>query len=100
MLARHQACNQIISPNGCNYDENLLISQHVIFFILPPLIRIRKALENKNNMEDDRVAILESQLAQAKLIAEEADKKYEEVNTADTSQPCRLVNKSHPKQLL
>jgi Fe-S-cluster formation regulator IscX/YfhJ len=30
-------------------------------------------------MEDDRVAILESQLSQAKLIAEEADKKYEEV---------------------
>ena len=41
--------------------------------------RIRKALENKNDMEDDRVAILEAQLAQAKLIAEEADKKYEEV---------------------
>jgi hypothetical protein len=32
-------------------------------------------------MEDDRVAILEAQLAQAKLIAEEADKKYEEVRT-------------------
>lgn len=31
-------------------------------------------------MEDDRVAILEAQLAQAKLIAEEADKKYEEVD--------------------
>lgn len=30
-------------------------------------------------MEDDRVALLEQQLAQAKLIAEEADKKYEEV---------------------
>lgn len=30
-------------------------------------------------MEDDRVGILEQQLAQAKLIAEEADKKYEEV---------------------
>ena len=42
--------------------------------------RIRKALENKSNMEDDRVAILEAQLAQAKLIAEEADKKYEEVS--------------------
>ena len=40
--------------------------------------RIRKALENKSNMEDDRVAILEAQLAQAKLIAEEADKKYDE----------------------
>ena len=47
-----------------------------------PLVchRIRKALENKSNMEDDRVAILEAQLAQAKLIAEEADKKYEEVS--------------------
>ena len=99
-MAQHQACNQIISPNSCNYDENLLISQHVIFFISPPLIRIRKALENKNNMEDDRVAILEAQLAQAKLIAEEADKKYEEVKTVDTSKPCRLVNKLHPKQLL
>ena len=32
-------------------------------------------------MEYDRVAILESQLAQAKLIAEEADKKYEEVHS-------------------
>ncbi|XP_034937376.1 tropomyosin isoform X4 [Chelonus insularis] len=41
--------------------------------------RIRKALENRTNMEDDRVAALEQQLAQAKLIAEEADKKYEEV---------------------
>jgi tropomyosin-1 len=30
-------------------------------------------------MEDDRVSILETQLSQAKLIAEEADKKYEEV---------------------
>lgn len=43
--------------------------------------RIRKALENRTNMEDDRVAILEAQLSQAKLIAEEADKKYEEVDT-------------------
>ncbi|XP_018799289.1 PREDICTED: heat shock protein DDB_G0288861 isoform X9 [Bactrocera latifrons] len=41
--------------------------------------RIRKALENRTNLEDDRVAILETQLVQAKLIAEEADKKYEEV---------------------
>ncbi|XP_014251880.1 tropomyosin isoform X16 [Cimex lectularius] len=40
--------------------------------------RIRKALENRTNMEDDRVGSLESQLAQAKLIAEESDKKYEE----------------------
>lgn len=45
----------------------------------PSIYRIRKALENRTNMEDDRVAILEAQLSQAKLIAEEADKKYEEV---------------------
>lgn len=45
----------------------------------PALTRIRKALENRTNMEDDRVAILEAQLSQAKLIAEESDKKYEEV---------------------
>ncbi|XP_059047843.1 uncharacterized protein LOC131843250 isoform X4 [Achroia grisella] len=44
--------------------------------------RIRKALENRTNMEDDRVAILETQLSQAKLIAEESDKKYEEICTA------------------
>ena len=42
-------------------------------------LRIRKALENKSNMEDDRLAVLENQLGQAKQIAEEADKKYEEV---------------------
>ena len=39
-------------------------------------------MENKSNMEDDRLAILETQLAQAKQIAEEADKKYEEVKTS------------------
>ena len=31
-------------------------------------------------MEDDKLTVLESQLVQAKQIAEEADKKYEEVN--------------------
>lgn len=41
--------------------------------------RIRKTLESKSNMEDDKVAVLEAQLAQAKQIAEEADRKYEEV---------------------
>ena len=33
-------------------------------------------------MEDDRTTALESQLGQAKQIAEEADKKYEEVRNA------------------
>ena len=47
--------------------------------IFAEIFRIRKVLENKSNTEEDRVAIMEQQLAQAKLIAEEADKKYEEV---------------------
>ena len=34
-------------------------------------------------MEDDRTTALESQLGQAKQIAEEADKKYEEVRTKE-----------------
>ena len=59
-------------------------SQTYLYSLLSPPARIRKALENKSNMEDDRVAILEAQLAQAKLIAEEADKKYEEVRQKTT----------------
>ena len=50
-----------------------------MFGSAPSQLRIRKALENKANMEDDRTTALESQLGQAKQIAEEADKKYEEV---------------------
>ena len=42
-------------------------------------------LENKSNTEEDRVAIVEAQLAQAKLIAEEADRKYEEVKKKESS---------------
>ncbi len=38
-------------------------------------------------MEDDRTALLETQLAQAKQIAEEADRKYEEVSTNVVSLP-------------
>lgn len=41
-------------------------------------------------MEDDRVSLLEQQLAQAKLIAEEADKKYEEVGHVTAKQDVSL----------
>lgn len=56
-------------------------------------------MENRTNMEDDRVALLESQLTQAKLIAEEADKKYEEVATQQISLLVKWVtaiNAGHP----
>ena len=45
--------------------------------------RIRKTLESKSNMEEDKTASLEAQLGQAKQIAEEADKKYDEVCSFD-----------------
>jgi len=60
----------------------IILSTTIISFLKideRSIVRIRKALENRTNMEDDRVSLLEQQLAQAKLIAEEADKKYEEV---------------------
>lgn len=39
----------------------------------------RKSLENRSNIEDDRIIHLEEQLSQARALAEEADRKYEEV---------------------
>jgi hypothetical protein len=54
-------------------------ANHVRLSLFTNVCSVRKALENRANMEDDRTAVLESQLHQAKQIAEEADKKYEEV---------------------
>lgn len=65
----------LVNGVGLQYEIKLFF----LTFTNHCFYRIRKALENKTNMEDDRVAILETQLSQAKLIAEEADKKYEEV---------------------
>ena len=59
---------------------NILKTLHFSFYVINGKIyRIRKVLESKSNTEDDKVAVLEAQLAQAKQIAEEADRKYEEV---------------------
>ena len=44
--------------------------------------RNRKVLENLNNASEERTDVLEEQLTEAKLIAEEADKKYDEVKAA------------------
>ena len=51
-----------------------------VFMLFSNQPRVRKALESRTNMEDDRVAILETQLTQVKHLAEEADKKFGEVN--------------------
>lgn len=49
-------------------------------------------------MEDDRVSLLEQQLAQAKLIAEEADKKYEEVGHEPANEKTIFSRRSYGSQ--
>lgn len=49
-------------------------------------------------MEDDRVSLLEQQLAQAKLIAEEADKKYEEVGHEPANEKTIFLRRSYGSQ--
>lgn len=49
-------------------------------------------------MEDDRVSLLEQQLAQAKLIAEEADKKYEEVGHEPANEKAIFSRQSYGSQ--
>ena len=41
--------------------------------------RARRALENRTMIDDDRIALMEDQLKQAKFIAEEREQMYEEV---------------------
>jgi len=45
--------------------------------------RIRKVLESKSNLEDDRFASLEAQLARAKQTAEDSERKYDEVGAKE-----------------
>ena len=47
-------------------------------------------------MEDDKIAALEAQLAQAKQIAEEADKKYDEVRLALPGKNIKPAKKNSP----
>lgn len=65
--------------------------------------RNRKVLENLNNASEERTDVLEKQLTEAKLIAEEADKKYDEVKQRGlearaTSHPCFLCRKCLKKK--
>lgn len=43
-------------------------------------IRGRKVLESRSIADDDRIDALEKQVKDAKYVAEEADRKYDEVN--------------------
>lgn len=66
--------------------------------IMSSSTRNRKVLENLNNASEERTDVLEKQLTEAKLIAEEADKKYDEVKPRGleaqaTSYPCFICRK-------
>ena len=52
--------------------------------------RNRKALESRSLADDERITFLETQLKEAKYIAEDADRKYDEVNNIEILR-CRLV---------
>lgn len=52
----------------------------LVMFVDTFLDRARKATENKNVMEDSRAELLEEQLQEARTVAEEAQKRYEEVS--------------------
>jgi len=44
------------------------------------LYSARKVLENRSLADEERMDALENQLKEARFLAEEADKKYDEVN--------------------
>ena len=98
-----ELCSYICRGEGLFfYGKIVKLGIYLFFFVPLALIftskfRIRKVLENKSNTEEDRVAIVEAQLAQAKLIAEEADRKYEEVKLI-IEQKNKFKNKSHPQK--
>lgn len=50
------------------------------FFFVPTNHRQRKILENRSLADEERMDALENQLKEARFLAEEADKKYDEVN--------------------
>jgi tropomyosin 1 len=47
------------------------------------IISARKVLENRSLADEERMDALENQLKEARFLAEEADKKYDEVLRGD-----------------
>jgi hypothetical protein len=48
-------------------------------FTFPPPSSMRKVLENRSLSDEERMEALENQLKEARFLAEEADRKYDEV---------------------
>jgi len=45
--------------------------------------RSRRTLETRQNMDDDKITVLEEELRKAKAVAIDAERNYEEVSVAE-----------------
>lgn len=49
------------------------------------IFRSRRTLESRQNMDDDKISMLEEELRKSKSVAIEAERNYEEVRCLDSS---------------
>ena len=75
-----QSSRAVINKQIKNYYQISWISFVLIcIFSLEYLWSARKILENRSLADEERMDALENQLKEARFLAEEADKKYDEV---------------------
>lgn len=58
---------------------NKITHTHTLKHFDPKMDSARKVLENRSLADEERMDALENQLKEARFLAEEADKKYDEV---------------------
>ena len=61
-------------------ENNTKLEKKFPFLNFPDFFSMRKVLENRSLSDEERMEALENQLKEARFLAEEADRKYDEVN--------------------
>lgn len=56
-----------------------VLRKHFLFRILMVPLSVRKVMENRSLQDEERANAVEEQLKEAQALAEEADRKYDEV---------------------
>ena len=59
------------------------------------MFRGRKVLENRSFQDEERIASLETQLMEAQMIAEDSDRKYDEVSKKRTQNTPKTKMSEH-----
>ena len=59
------------------------------------MFRGRKVLENRSFQDEERIASLETQLMEAQMIAEDSDRKYDEVSKKRTQSTAKTKMSEH-----